>query len=474
MANIKRSYVHSLGKSTDDVTGSCFELVTPKSRILIDFGLRQSSDDVLDYKANLDTIKSVKVKKIDACLCLHAHQDHLSLVPCLYRSNFDGVTYLPENTKDIAKLMWMDSAKIQMQNQQMLQKKGNISGNPFYNQEDIEVTYNHIVECEFNKIIQITEDVSFELRSSNHLVNAAQALIYVNTGNATKALAYCCDLGSLTWNNYYINNFEPIEKADIAIVESTYATDKKGNARKNRDKDIEKIKALVENMYEERGRIIIPTFSLGRSADLLTVLYETFADDPDFNIPVVFDAVLGNQINENYDKWIPKNHELWNKVWSWKNLVKVKDWNESVQWQNYTAPCVILGSGGFIQGRSTAYIKHWLSDPHTTILFCGFSGADSRSKGYQIQHNKEYPIVDLDGYKVKNNAKIVSLKSFSSHISHEEMLEYYSNMNCNKIYLVHGSKERKEAFKPLLEDEISKKNKTSKVVIPDSETKMYL
>ena len=471
MANIKRSYVHSLGKSTGDVTGSCFELVTPKSRILIDFGLRQSSDDVLDYKANLDTIKSVKVKKIDACLCLHAHQDHLSLVPCLYRSNFDGVTYLPENTKDIAKLMWMDSAKIQMQNQQMLQKKGNISGNPFYNQEDIEVTYNHIVECEFNKIIQITEDVSFELRSSNHLVNA---LIYINTGNVTKTLAYCCDLGSLTWDNYYINNFEPIEKADIAIVESTYATDKKGNARKNRDKDIEKIKALVENMYEERGRIITPTFSLGRSADLLTVLYETFADDPDFNIPVVFDAVLGNQINENYDKWIPKNHELWNKVWSWKNLVKVKDWNESVQWQNYTAPCVILGSGGFIQGRSTAYIKHWLSDPHTTILFCGFSGADSRSKGYQIQHNKEYPIVDLDGYKVKNNAKIVSLKSFSSHISHEEMLEYYSNMNCNKIYLVHGSKERKEAFKPLLEDEISKKNKTSKVVIPDSETKMYL
>ena len=474
MANIKRSYVHSLGKSTDDVTGSCFELVTPKSRILIDFGLRQSSDDVLDYKANLDTIKSVKVKKLDACLCLHAHQDHLSLVPCLYRSNFDGVTYLPENTRDVAKLMWMDSAKIQMQNQQVLQKKGNISGNPFYNQEDIEVTYNHIVECEFNRIIQITEDVSFELRSSNHLINAAQALIYVNTGNVTKTLAYCCDLGSITWDNYYINNFEPIEKADIAIVESTYATDKKGNARKNRDKDIEKIKALVENMYEERGRIIIPTFSLGRSADLLTVLYETFANDPDFNIPVVFDAVLGNQINENYDKWIPKNHELWNKVWSWKNLVKVKDWNESLQWQNYTAPCVILGSGGFIQGRSTAYIKHWLSDPHTTILFCGFSGADSRSKGYQIQHNKEYPIVDLDGYKVKNNAKIVSLKSFSSHISHEEMLEYYSNMNCNKIYLVHGSKERKEAFKPLLEDEISKKNKTSKVVIPDSETKMYL
>lgn len=474
MANIKRSYVRSLGKSTDDVTGSCFELVTPKSRILIDFGLRQSSDDVLDYKANLDTIKSVKVKKLDACLCLHAHQDHLSLVPCLYRSNFDGVTYLPENTKDIAKLMWMDSAKIQMQNQQVLQKKGNISGNPFYNQEDIELTYNHIVECEFNKIIQITEDVSFELRSSNHLVNAAQALIYVNAGNVTKTLAYCCDLGSLTWDNYYINNFEPIEKADIAIVESTYATDKKGNARKNRDKDIEKIKSLVENMYEERGRIIIPTFSLGRSADLLTVLYETFADDPDFNIPVVFDAVLGNQINENYDNWIPKNHGLWNKVWSWKNLVKVKDWSESVQWQNYTAPCVILGSGGFIQGRSTAYIKHWISDPHTTILFCGFSGADSRSKGYQIQHSKEYPIVDLDGYKVKNNAKIVSLKSFSSHISHEEMLEYYSNMNCNKIYLVHGSKERKEAFKPLLEDEISKKNKTSKVVIPDSETKMYL
>lgn len=473
MANIKRSYIHSLGKSTDDVTGSCFELVTQKSRILIDFGLRQSSDDVLDYKANVETIKNVKVKKLDACISFHCHQDHLSLIPVLYRQNFDGVTYLPENSKDIARLMWADSYKVQSQNQQSLQKKGNISGNPFYNAEDIEVAYNHIVECEFNKIIQITEDVSFELRSSNHLVNAAQAIIYVKENGATKTVAYCCDLGSPTWNNYYVNNFEPIEKADIAIVESTYATDKKGNTRKNRDKDIDKIKSLVENMYEERGRVIIPTFSLGRSADLLTVLYEAFVDDESFNIPVVFDAVLGNQINENYEKWVPKNQELWNNVWHWKNLVKVKDWSDSVRWQNYTAPCIILASGGFLAGRSTAYLKHWLQDSNTVILFCGFSGTEG-STGYKIQHQKEYPVIDLDGYKVKNNAKIISLKSFSSHISHEEMLKYYSDMNCNKIYLVHGSQDRKEAFKPILEEEISRKNKTTKVVIPDSETKMYL
>ena len=226
-------------------------------------------------------------------------------------------------------------------------------------------------------------------------------------------------------------------------------------------------------MYEERGRVIIPTFSLGRSADLLTVLYETFVGDESFNIPVVFDAVLGNQINENYEKWIPKNQELWNNVWHWKNLVKVKDWNDSVRWQNYTAPCIILASGGFLVGRSTAYLKHWLQDPNTVILFCGFSGTEG-STGYKIQHQKEYPVIDLDGYKVKNNAKIISLKSFSSHISHEEMLEYYSDMNCNKIYLVHGSQDRKEAFKPILEEEISRKNKTTKVVIPDSETKMYL
>lgn len=473
MANIKRSYIHSLGKSTDDVTGSCFELVTPKSRVLIDFGLRQSSDDVADYKANVEIIKNVKVKKLDACVSFHCHSDHFSLIPVLYRQKFDGVTYIPENSKDIGKLMWMDSYKVQTQNQQTLQKKGNISGNPFYNIEDIEVAYNHIVECEFNKIIQITEDVSFELRSSNHLVNAAQAIIYVKENGATKTIAYCCDLGSPTWDNYYVNNFEPIEKADIAIVESTYATDKKGNARKNRDKDIDKIKSLVENMYEERGRIIIPTFSLGRSADLLTVLYETFADDENFNIPVVFDAVLGNQINENYDKWISKNQGLWDKVWHWKNLVKVKNWDDSVRWQNYTAPACILASGGFLMGRSTAYLKHWLPDSKTTILFCGFSGTEG-STGYKIQHQKEYPMVDLDGYKVKNNAKIISLKSFSSHISHEEMLEYYSDMNCNKIYLVHGSQDRKETFKPILEEEISKKNKTTKVVIPDSETKMYL
>ena len=163
MANIKRSYVRSLGKSTDDVTGSCFELVTTSGdRVLIDCGMKQSSDDLKDYRDNIEIIKNLKIKRLDAIVLSHSHIDHSGNIPAAFANGFTGVVYMPKNSKDIVKLLWLDSAKIMQQNQQLLKKKGNVSGKPTYTAEDVEVAYNHIVECEFNQVIEISENLSFQ------------------------------------------------------------------------------------------------------------------------------------------------------------------------------------------------------------------------------------------------------------------------------------------------------------------------
>ena len=120
MANIKRSYVHSLGKSTDDVTGSCFELVTTSGdRVLIDCGMKQSSDDLKDYRDNIEIIKNLKTKRLEAIVLSHSHIDHSGNIPAAFANGFTGVVYMPKNSKDIVKLLWLDSAKIMQQNQQL-------------------------------------------------------------------------------------------------------------------------------------------------------------------------------------------------------------------------------------------------------------------------------------------------------------------------------------------------------------------
>lgn len=474
MANIKRSYVRSLGKSTDDVTGSCFELVTTAGdRVLIDCGMKQSSDDLKDYRDNIEIIKNLKTKRLDAIVLGHNHVDHSGNIPAAFANGFTGVVYMPKNSKDIVKLLWLDSAKIMQQNQQLLKKKGNVSGKPTYTLEDVEVAYNHIVECEFNQIIEVSETLSFQYIHSNHIISSAQIIFYVKENGATKTIGYCCDLGSPNNQGTYLDPFEPIKKCNMVIGECTYGMQLKTNNKKNRDKDKEKIKTLVEQIKETGGRLIIPAFSLNRSQDILTVLYELFHDDEDFKMPIVFDGVLTSKISEHFNDCINYNKELWNKVYSWNAVVKVSEWTDSLVYQNYTANQIIVASGGFLQGRSTAYIKKWLSDSKTTVCFVGFSGQEG-STGYKIQHAKEYPIVNIDGFKVQNKAHIISLNSFSSHASHAELLEYYSSIECEKIYLVHSQEDRKKEFKPLLEEEISKKNHTTKVVLPDSKTKMYL
>ena len=474
MANIKRSYIRSLGKSTDDVTGSCFELVTTGGdRVLIDCGMRQSADDLKDWRDNIEIIKNFKTKRLDAIITSHCHADHSCNIPAAFANGFTGVVYMPKGSREIIKLLWLDSAKIMQQNQQMLQKKGNVSGKPTYTPEDVEVAYNHIVECEFNQVIEISDTLSFKYIHSNHIICSSQILLYVKENGVTKTIGYCCDLGSPKVQGTYLDEFESIEKANMIIGECTYAMQVKTNNKKNREKDKEKIKTLAEQIKEDGGRLIIPAFSLNRSQDILTVLYELFHDDEDFKMPIVFDGVLTAGISKNFEDCINYNKELWNKVYSWNAVVKVSEWADSLVYQNYTANQIIVASGGFLRGRSTAYIKKWLSDPKTTVCMVGFSGVEG-TIGYAIRHPKEYPVLNVDGLKVQNKAHVISLNSFSSHASHAELLEYYSSIECEKIYLVHSQEDRKKEFKPLLEEEISKKNHTTKVVLPDSKTKMYL
>ena len=123
---------------------------------------------------------------------------------------------------------------------------------------------------------------------------------------------------------------------------------------------------------------------------------------------------------------------------------------------------IILSSSGMLNaGRVLQYLPRILPNPRNCIVFCGY--ATEGTLAYEIKHGNK-KVVEIAGKKVKNNAQIVMLNSFSSHMQHDQLLEYYSNIKCNKIYLVHGQQDSKTSFAHELKSLLEKKNKTTQVI----------
>ena len=166
-----------------------------------------------------------------------------------------------------------------------------------------------------------------------------------------------------------------------------------------------------------------------------------------------------------FDDLIPeKDVELWKDIMSWGNFRFVKQWEDSDSAIRSDSPMIIIACSGFAEnGRIRSWLQHTVSDSKNTVIFVGYSSDDSLA-GVLKEGKKK--IIEIDGMQVKNKINVVNLMSFSSHMQSNELLKYYSDMECREVYLVHGNKETQYVFAEQLSQEYAKKSKTTKVFIP--------
>lgn len=271
-------------------------------------------------------------------------------------------------------------------------------------------------------------------------------------------------MGNTHLVKHYTAPFEPVKKADIVIGESTYGGENRIANKKVREKDLEKLKnVLEETCISNRCKALIPVFANSRCQEMLTYLYDIFGQDKSFRIPVLVDSPMACRVCKAYSDVLSGDDlDKWNKVLTWENIHFISDPDESRAWQNDQSPAVILSSSGMLtNGRSRAYCKALLPNPNNTIVFCGFSVENSLASIIKAGNVKT---IKLSGSRVANRCRIVDLHSFSSHMQQDSLLKYYSNIDCEKIILVHGEMSGKLKFAQMLEEAISKKDRTSKVV----------
>lgn len=465
--------VSFVGNNAEDVTGSMTFIQTQSKQILLECGLIQGSSTLLtDYKANTQKFK-FKPRDIDYIFIGHTHVDHIGLLPRLYAQGCTAKIIAPSGTYDLAKILMNDSAFIMSKDVESLKRKLGKEYPPIYNNADVDTCLQYWNEYGLDTKIVMDDEVEFRFTGSGHIINACQTELWVTSGNETKKILYTSDLGSRNIPKHYTTKFNPVDKANLVIGETTYADERKPSTMKTRKLDLEKIKSVVHDVcYDNRGKVLIPTFALDRTQNMITFLYDLFHEDEDCPI-VLVDSPMACKITKLYEGLLEgEEREKYSKIINWDKLKLVEEYAESKSYQTLNKPMIILSCSGMMtNGRSVTWAGKLLPNPKNCILFVGYSV--NNSLAYKIKQGR-YKTLKIEGKPVANKCNIINLHSFSSHAQHDELLKYYSEILCERVALVHGNMNGKIAFAKELQEEIARKNHSGKVVCVNHSTSIIL
>lgn len=457
--------INFVGESSNDVTGSCVHIKTPNRQILLECGAFQSCGSTLEnYKVNNKHF-DFKPKEIDYVFLMHNHVDHIGLTPKLYKNGSTAQIIAPNGTKPIAEILLRDSAHIMDTDALELSDKFKRAYYPIYTESDVDRCLGHYTEYPIGEMIQLDEYIKFRFLPSGHILHSAQLELWITEGNVTKKIGYTSDLGNIHIKKYYTNKFKSIKKCDVLIGETTYAHEERIANQKMRNKDLEKLKSVIQQTcIEERSRVLIPVFANDRCQNMLTYIYDLFGDDEEFDIPVLIDSPMATRVCKTYGELVDGDDlDKWHQVLKWKNIRFIEDAVESRAWRDSNQPVIALASSGMmVRGRSTGWAHNMLPRANDRIIFCGFAAENSLAS--IIKEGKQKTIT-ISGHRVKNKCQVTDLHSFSSHMQRDSLLKVYGATECEKIVLVHGEMNGKIEFAKDLQEEISKNNNTSKVVV---------
>jgi metallo-beta-lactamase family protein len=438
---------------------------TGKTNLLLDCGLVQTNNLKEDYLFNSRKF-DFRVNELDYVFISHLNADHCLLLPRLYKEGCTARIVISKGSIDFLKEMMKDSAYIMSRDIMALNKKSSIKYKPLYEEEDIYRVLDYVDEYNFNEQYQLSEEISFKLLPANHIPYSAQTELIINQNNHIKRIGYTGDLGNIRIKNkYFVEDFVPIKNCNLLIGECTYSRKNVKVAEKRRDKDIEKIiYAINQTCIQDNEKILIPAFALDRVQTILALLYEIYGKKKDFDVPIYIDSPLACRITQLYHKNMTgRNKEILDKIYAWKNVKFIKEYADSqIAMQTKGKALVISSSGMLDKGHSHDWCKYVISNPKATILFVGYSAFNTLAS--KIKNGNKEKYIKIDNRSYKNLCKIMDLSSFSAHMQRENLLEYYSEINCEKIALVHSEMNSKIEFSKELQELISKKNKTSRVI----------
>ena len=462
-------YIQTVGGQSTQVTGSISTVsyMTKEGRkhLLLEMGMKQGGSIWDEYIENKEMLDDIPIKYATYCFILHNHADHTSNLPALNNRGFEGRIIITENNKKICKKMLKDSVKIHNSNCQYLRQKGK-KAKDLYNTKDMWAVIDMMDTYSVGEIHKLDEYISFRFTNNSHIISATQLELFVTKPNGNcKKIVITSDLGNVDNHQYtyFTEPTIPVSHCDALLIESTYGMGNRNFNKKDCIREREELKQDILRFINSRNSVLIPAFSLSRLQNLMCWIFDTFKDTWDMKVPIVIDTNLGNQINKlMYDILEGEELDYWDKVMNFKAFKFLKDYDSSIAFLTSKQHALILSSSGMIGGgRSMLHAKQILGNSNGAILFCGYCSPNTI--GGQIL-DETLDKVEIEGSVCLKRCTIKKFSSFSSHASQKDLINYMKQCNCQTIVLQHGDEDAKQELKLKAQEELSKINRTTKVI----------
>jgi metallo-beta-lactamase family protein len=439
-----------IGAAGGEVTGSAYLVQTKNSRVLVDCGMFQGGKRA-DALNRLPAV----CQKLDAVLITHGHLDHTGRLPLLAQQGYTGPVYATPATIEMAALIIRDSAHIQQSDAERINRKRERAGEPplapLYTAEQAEKIIQCFKPVPYQQPVSVAPGIQAIWAEAGHMLGSASIQLIIDDEGRQKRVVFSGDLGPK--GAPILKDYEPFQRADMVFLESTYGD----HDHQPLDKTVDEFVGIVKAAVNSGGKILVPTFAVGRAQLLMTLLSQMFRKKQVKPFPIFLDspmAIKATQIYTEHKELFdddmlrylaqkPMRDDL-------KTLTLCETAEQSKKINDQPGPCLIMAGAGMCNaGRILHHLKANLWKPGTHVVIVGYQGDGSLGRQL-VDGAKE---VKIFGEPIAVKAQVHTLGGFSAHAGQTDLLAWFNVIAPSRprVVLTHGENEPRKILAGLIQ-----------------------
>jgi metallo-beta-lactamase family protein len=441
--------------AAQNVTGSQYLLETDKTRLLVDCGLYQERE----LKGRNWSPFFMPPQSLEAALLTHAHLDHCGLLPRLVQQEFDQAIYCTAATAEITRIMLLDAGKLQEEDAEFKQRrhqkekrKGEYPEIPLYTQADAEAVFPLFSPVKYGQPVRLSDGIEASFHDAGHVLGSSMVKLKIKQNGEQRTIIFSGDIGR--WRKPMLKDPTLFDEADYVIMESTYG-----------DRLLEPVEEAAREFAEiinatanKGGNIVIPSFALERSQELMYYLNKFRLEGRIPPLPVFVDSPMAVSITDVFghhtellDKEMRQLLSQGNSPFDFPELELVRTTEESKELNHLTGSNIIIaGSGMCTGGRIKHHLVNNISREESTILFVGYQA--SGTLGRHIVNGAK--TVRILGQQYPVRARIAQVHGFSAHADRDELIKWLSGLTKppRRVFITHGELDASKNLERLIRE----------------------
>ncbi len=415
------------------VTGTKHLLRIGDTRVLLDCGLVQGPRHIADEQnRNLP----IAGRDVDALVLSHAHIDHCGALPRLVKDGYRGPIWCTEATKDMVRMMLLDSAHIQAQDARQLRKRGH-HVEPLYDEADVERTLQLLRGVDYHQPFQVTKELRVEFLDAGHILGSAIVVMDIDLGRRHRRVVFTGDHGRK--NLPILRDPERIPECDALITESTY-----GDRLHELSVDmLAELARIVAEELHDGGRVVVPAFAVGRTQSVVLYLGQLMREGVLPKLPIFVDSPMSREATrimgrhpDLFDKETAALLKAGHNPLFFEGVTYVADVEQSKALNQQRSGVIISASGMCESGRVLHHLSHSIPRAEDCVLLVGFQAKGTL--GRRLLDGETH--VNILGEPHTVRCKVRSMPGMSAHADWRELMDATAHLSkrCKQVFVVHG------------------------------------